>query len=327
MYVYTYICAHGRLSVRNATERIEKRKNISALVNLVKHRACNHISICPVEINKIDCVCVCACVYFCPASLLLSVPNKVWRPVAVTIQFGAQAAQTQARLDSLDDGDLRANAKLGLGNPRLREKYFPTQKPPEQSGPPHSPLQAKGPTAAFYKRVRPSFVTLCHLHPTLYLPPAPLVFFLSRIAARTNSYSSHYARCDSRSILEIRGHTLRSTTSIRSPKVQSRTKETENLFLLRFSVCCHTHTLPCAHARTHTHTHLCPSFHHLTRSNPLTRLYPRTRTRYSHIHKHTRNARICLSTRLKHGSVRSPPTLALYRTFTLIVIQILHPRW
>ena len=95
MYVYTYICAHGRL--------VSETRQRERACQLVKQRAmyvqsCNHIRLDrPVEINKI-CVCVCVRVLLPTKSpyLLLSLPNKVWRPVAVTIQFG----WAQARLDS-----------------------------------------------------------------------------------------------------------------------------------------------------------------------------------------------------------------------------------
>lgn len=106
-------------------------------------------------------------------SVPLSLPNKAWRPVAVTIQFV---------LDSTRDGDWRANAILGLGNPRV-ERIFPSTKAPKQSVLP-LPLLPKV-HRSLYKRVRPSFVTSCHLLPTHYLPPAPLVF-LTRITRTTH---------------------------------------------------------------------------------------------------------------------------------------------
>ena len=52
MYVYTYICAHGRL-----VSETRQRERHLALVNLVRHRAmCNHaiISNSPVEITIIQ---------------------------------------------------------------------------------------------------------------------------------------------------------------------------------------------------------------------------------------------------------------------------------
>jgi hypothetical protein len=92
--------------------------------------------------------------------------------VAVTIQFGAQAAQiSQARLDSLDDGDLRANAKLGLGNPRVGENISQHKSPlQEQSVIPLPPSKHKGPPQlAFIKGFDPplfSFVPSSSPHPS-----------------------------------------------------------------------------------------------------------------------------------------------------------------
>jgi len=239
--------------------------------------------------------------------------------IIITQQFGGRWRSRSSlhsglrplRLDSTRslDGDLRANAILGLGNPRV-ERIFPNTKAPKAIGPP-TPPSSQRVHRSLYKRVRPSFVTSCHLLPTLYLPPPSFGF--PQLHRKDNSYSSHYASVfqDQYSKSAVtRSDPQRAHDPQRCKTGQRKTKNYSSCGLV----------FAATHFALRTRTRnfaLLPSPYSLQSLNAS---LP-TRAHSLLAHSHTRNARICPSARLKHGSVRSQPAiLALYRTFTLIII-------
>jgi hypothetical protein len=157
-------------------------------------------------------------------------------------------------------------------------------------------------------------------------PPLPLLSSTLRLwSSAVASYIAQGSHNDNYVVfqdqyIEIRGHTLQihneRTIPQRYKAGQRKTKYNYPLCGLVFAA---THFA--LRARTHTHTR--------TQLSSYASLPTRAHSLLAHSHAHVTQGFVYLQS-LKHGSVRRASQLtifALYRAFTLTIIQIPRPRW
>jgi hypothetical protein len=181
----------------------------------------------------------------------------------------------------------------------------------------------RSPSQTFYKGGLTFLCLPCAIFssppPSFILHPTSLVFRSRITYIAQGSHNDNYVVFQDQYI-EIRGHTLQihneRTIPQRYKAGQRKTKYNYPLCGLVFAA---THFA--LRARTHTHTR--------TQLSSYASLPTRAHSLLAHSHAHVTQGFVYLQS-LKHGSVRRASQLtifALYRAFTLTIIQIPRPRW